>query len=196
MKISSGELARRKINMKQMYPLPFLLKKYIEGKESATQFSDHRLPISEGCNIWRGESPLFAWDYVLKLEEMSLWLDCLLKELNLIKIIGSGWGKYGNESLFQHDTEILNKKVHEVLPSILGKKKWKATKTFSTGHERKLNRSISVESVFTPNLISTINRILSMTFKSLGTLYGMEKAVSLKSKTLLALCSRSNKKRC
>ena len=135
---------------------------YVEKREIAIQPMDHRQPISEGCHIWHNESPLMEWDYVLRLEEMVLWSNCLFNELNLTHIIDKGWGKNGTVPLFNRTTSMLVLHVNDVLPSILGRQPWPSQKTFETGHERVKS---SHESFFTPHTIEIINRVFERDFQ-------------------------------
>ena len=140
---------------------PVFVQKYIKNRSKAIQPMDHRQPISEGCNIWNGENLNAKWDYILKLEEMELWADCIFKELNLTHIVESGWGEEGNSSLFHYDNKVLGQLIDSVLPSIVKKEKWQSTKTFATGHER-LKRE---ENLYTPHIISIINTVFERDFQ-------------------------------
>ena len=87
---------------------------------------DHRMPISMGCSssTWMHG----GWDYVFQLEQMSLWLPCLLRELNLTHVVASGWD---DGSLFH----VPKFSCHEMLQVALVGGDAKSVKAFKTGHE-------------------------------------------------------------
>mmetsp|Transcript_16018 Transcript_16018/g.45984 ORF Transcript_16018/g.45984 Transcript_16018/m.45984 type:complete len:298 (+) Transcript_16018:239-1132(+) len=154
--------AQNTINKTEQANVNFTIfvRKYIKQRAPAVQPMDHRQPISELCNIWDGTSPLAEWDYVLKLEEMELWSDCLFKELNLTHVIDNGWGLGGNSSLFYHGTDILEKSVYQVLPAIM-KGKWASSKAVTVGHERKHEGY----SLYNPETVSVVNAIFEHDFQ-------------------------------
>lgn len=117
--------------------------------DQTIQSRDHRLPISSGC------SPSWAsggWDFVLQLEQMALWLPCMLEMLNLTHIVGSGWG---NTSLFH----LPHVSFEEALYIALKGGRKDLVKSIKTGHE-----SVNATDLHTPKTIEVVNSVFHNDF--------------------------------
>ena len=135
---------------------------YIAGSGTDVQFEDHRQPISSGCNIWDHDNSSYNihWDYVLKLEEMWLWSECLFSELRLQKAVAHGWPSKSGRLFGLANVE--NARVVDYIGPIVGKTRWPSTLEFNVGHERLVSKRWDM---FTPELVRIINRIFEVDFQ-------------------------------
>jgi hypothetical protein len=126
------------------------LKDYVKAEKIPhnKQALDHRRPISQGCAI-RSSGGAAAWDYVLQLEKMSLWLECLLKDLKLMDAVSQGWGD-AQSSLFKAQTLTFTEAIFIAMAG--GDET--LTKARKTGHERTRKADIH-----TPETIAIVNEI-------------------------------------
>ena len=105
---------------------------------------DHRLPIILGCS-----NP--SWmqgglDYVFQLEQMSLWLPCVLNMLDLADIVSEGWS--GSKLFIVREMSDMER-FHSLLygaPS-------HSSKSMETGHE---NPDFDLR---TSDTIDVVNRV-------------------------------------
>lgn len=142
---SYHDFRRRNPNLKDISFQSFIFK--FVNQSSAIknlQPTNHRMPISDGCSnpTWMHG----GWDYVFQLEQMSLWLPCMLDMLNLTHIVKSGWK---NTSLFR-TAEITLPEVIRI--ALLGDPKG-VTKSVVIGHEN------PTEDLHTPSTISVVNKV-------------------------------------
>lgn len=123
---------------------------YINSTKKSYQPKDHRLPISNGC------SPSWiqgGWDYIFQLEQMSLWLPCMLAMLNLTHITQSlDWS---GTSLFKITS---NMSIEDYLRVALDGGPKELSKSVTTGHES--HKTV----LHTKSTISVINTVFHTDF--------------------------------
>lgn len=135
---------------------------YVAGDNVDTQYPDHRLPISRGCNIWDSDKNSYNihWDYILKLEEMSLWSHCLFSELNLLNAVSKGWPTKSGQ-LF-NVVDLKNSRLIDYISPIIGKSRWPSTLELSVGHERSKSKGWDL---YTPELVRIVNQVFQVDFQ-------------------------------
>ena len=141
---SYHDFRRRNPEMTNISFPTFIFEYVNKTSTKSKQGKDHRMPISHGCSnpIWIHG----GWDYVFQLEQMSLWLPCMLDMLNLAHIVNDGWN---NSSLFHAPEFNLSEAIHT---AVLGSRKEKV-KSIETGHEN------PEDDLHTPDTISVVNRV-------------------------------------
>lgn len=101
------------------------------------QPTDHRMPITSGCNTWDHGQKMyrFEWDFVLRLEEMMLWSECLLKKLGLEDITRYGWDTPSGH-LFNNGINLYASTDNvELADRTVNQRGWRSARAVQVGHE-------------------------------------------------------------
>jgi hypothetical protein len=141
---SYHDFRRRNPEMNNISFPTFIFEYVNKTSVESNQAEDHRMPISDGCSnpTWMHG----GWDYVFQLEQMSLWLPCILAKLNLTHQIYDGWN---NSSLFRTPEVTVSEAIYTAL---LGQPREKS-KSIVTGHEN------PTADMHTTGTISVVNRV-------------------------------------
>mmetsp|Transcript_13685 Transcript_13685/g.18970 ORF Transcript_13685/g.18970 Transcript_13685/m.18970 type:complete len:153 (-) Transcript_13685:392-850(-) len=69
---------------------------FAAGKIERTPATEHFLPQTSQCRIYDG----MVYDYHLKVEEMNLWYQDIVKYMKLESVVSTGWEKFSGQSCF------------------------------------------------------------------------------------------------
>jgi len=139
----------------------FVYQYLVLGKKDTNQPEDHRIPFTSGCNIWNATDYRYSlqWNYILKLEEMSLWSSCLLDDLQLRSITSKGWATKSGR-LFEESIDP-SFPLLAFYGQLMGFVKWPSTQAYKVGHERHTREWASM---YTPQLVKYVNEIYASDF--------------------------------
>lgn len=125
---------------------------------------DHRSPITAGCNIWDKDKNTFLleWDFILRLEEMILWSECLLNELQLQNIVRRGW-RTPTGRLFKKGIDLsASTENGELAKRIINNLPWPHTREVTVGHES-INQT--GRELYTAETVDIVNQVFKVDFQ-------------------------------
>ncbi len=139
----------------------FVYRYLLHGDTNTTQPSDHRAPITSGCNVWNTTTYHYTtqWNYILKLEEMPLWISCLLNDLKLESVAFHGWPT-STGGLFDRGMS-LDTTLASSFGQLLRLERWPLIQTYKVGHERPMSKWIDM---YSPELVRVVNHVYASDF--------------------------------